>query len=316
LGTAAYMAPEQARGKAIDKRADIFAFGCVLFEMLTRRRAFEGDDISTTLAAVIKSDPEWSALPPAAPSSLRRLLLRCLHTDPKDRLRDMGEARIAIEHILSGAVEEPVPSTAVLPTPWWRRAVIPTAALLVVSLMTAVIVWFAVRSTIAPPRVWRFQVTPPSTAALTINNFTRDVALTPDGSRLIYVGANGTTLFVRSLDQLEATPLVRGSGLRDPFVSPDGQWVGFFDGPQTLKRVPITGGPAVLVTELGASERGATWEEDGTIIFATGATTTGLQRVSADGGVPVVLTRPIMRAERPTTGGRSVCRAVTRSCVP
>src|SRR5262249_25940776 len=139
---------------------------------------------------------------------------------------------------------------------------------------------------------WRFQITPPSAAALTINGFTRDVALTPDGSRLIYVGANGTTLFVRPLDQLEVTPLVRGSGLRDPFVSPDGRWVGFFDGPQTLKKVPITGGPAVLVTQLGTSERGATWAADGTIIFATQAPTTGLQRVSASGGQPEMLTRP------------------------
>ena len=292
LGTAAYMAPEQARGKPIDKRADIWAFGCVLFEMLTGRRAFEGDDISTTLAAILKADPEWSALPAAAPSSLGRLLHRCLHKDPKERLRDIGEARIAIEHMLSGAADEPVPTSAVLHTPWWRRAVIPTAALLVGSLVTAVIVWFAARATIAPPRVWSFQVTPPGTAALTITGYTRDIAVTPDGSRLIYVGADGTTLFVRPLDQLDATPLVRGSGLRDPFVSPDGQWVGFFDGPQTLNKVPITGGPAVLVTQLGTSERGATWAADGTIIFATAATTTGLQRVSADGGVPEALTRP------------------------
>jgi serine/threonine-protein kinase len=291
LGTAAYMAPEQARGKTVDKRADIWAFGCVLFEMVTGTRAFAGDDISITLAAVLKSEPEWSTLPPAAPPALRRLLSRCFQKDPKARLRDIGEARIAIDDMLSGAVEEPVPST-VRRTPWWRRVAIPAATVLALCIASAGLGWFVARSRAARPRVSRLHITPPSTAALAIIGFSRDVALTPDGSRVVYLGANGTTLFVRPLDELEATPLVRGGGLRDPFISPDGQWVGFFDGPQTLKKVPMTGGPAVLVAQIDSSERGATWAADGTIIFATSATTTGLQRVSADGGEAVVLTRP------------------------
>ena len=289
LGTAAYMAPEQARGKSVDKRADIWAFGCVLYEMLTGRRPFDGDDISITLAAVLKADPDWQALPLVTPAAVRRLLTRCLRKDPKDRLQAIGDARIEIGELLSG-VMEPVTMTSIVDAPWWRRVAIPAAAALAMSLATAAIVWFAVQSTIARPRVSRFVIAPPTDAAFSMSVTSRDVAMTPDGSRLLYVGANGTTLFVRPLDQLEATPLVRGSALHDPFVSPDGQWVGFFDGLQTLKKVAITGGPALFVTnELVDLANGATWMADGTIIFADADF--GLKRISADGR-PAVLTRP------------------------
>jgi serine/threonine-protein kinase len=292
LGTAAYMAPEQARGKPVDKRADIWAFGCVLFEMLTGRRAFEEEDISTTSAAVLKGEPRWSALPAALPPGVRRLLRRCLQKDPKARLRDVGEARIAIDDVLSKTGEESAPVPAVRPAVVWHRMAAMAVVVPATALLTGVLVWFAARSTAARPRTWRFHVTPPSAEALTINGLTRDVALTPDGSRLIYIGANGTTLFVRPLDQLEATPLIRGAALRDPFVSPDGQWVGFFDGPFTLEKVAITGGPAVPVTRLDSFEQGATWAADDTIIFATTGVASGLQRMSANGGKREVLTRP------------------------
>jgi len=292
LGTAAYMAPEQARGKSVDKRADIWAFGCVLYEMLTARHAFEGDDISTTLAAVIKSDPEWSALPAAAPSSLRRLLHRCLHKDPKTRLRDIGEARVAIDAVLAGAVDESALLAPVRSVPARRRVAAVAGVVLITAIVTGAIARWATRSTVAPSHVWRFQIVPPSSAAVSLNGYTRSVTLTPDGSRLIYVGANGTTLFMRPLDQLELTPLVRSGGCRDPFVSPDGKWVGFFDGPQIMKKVPITGGPALTVATLTSAERGATWASDDTIIFSTAAPATGLQRLNASGGTPIVLTRP------------------------
>jgi serine/threonine-protein kinase len=289
LGTAAYMAPEQARGRAADKRSDIWAFGCVLIEMLTGRRAFDGDDISTTLAAVLKSEPEWSALPAAVPPSLRRLLGRCLKKDPRERLRDIGDARMAIDDVLSGA-EASAPTT-VRRAPWWRRAAIPAAALVVGSLVTGIVARIAMQSTVASPRVSVLTITPPGTAALSLNAATRDIAITPDGSRVIYVGANGT-LFVRPLDQLETTPLVSGDALRDPFVSPDGQWVGFFDGQVTLKKVPITGGPSARVAQFENPGLYATWAADGTIIVATPSPTNGLLRVSSDGGEPTLLTRP------------------------
>jgi serine/threonine-protein kinase len=299
LGTAAYMAPEQARGKTADKRIDIWAFGCVLFEMLTGRRVFDGDDISTTLAAVLKTEPDWQLLPPTTPTGLRRLLVRCLRKDPKDRLHAIADARIELGDVLSG-VAEPATGTPLAPAArLWRRLAIPATTLLVGSLVTGAVVWIATRSTVARPPVSRFAITPPNATALFINGISRDVTITPDGSRLVYVGANATTLFVRPLDQLEPTPLVRGTALRDPFVSPDGQWVGFFEGPQTLKKVAISGGAALPVTRWPppSAERGATWAADGTIIFAAssrpGSTTgAGLQRVSADGGAPTVLTEP------------------------
>jgi serine/threonine-protein kinase len=291
LGTAAYMAPEQARGKTLDRRADIWAFGCVLYEMLTGRRAFDGDDISTSLAAVLKTDPDWQLLPTTTPTGLRRLLMHCLKKDPKDRLQAIGDARIEIGDLLSG-VGEPVTGTLIAPPGPLRRMAIPVAALLVGSLVTAAIFSLAPRSTVARPAVSSLYITSPTTAALSLNSTGRNIAITPDGSRVVYVGANGTTLFVRPLDQLEATPLVHGDALRDPFVSPDGQWVGFVDGSTTLKKVAITGGPAVPVAQTGSVELGATWAADDTIIFATMATASGLQRVNADGGVPTVLTRP------------------------
>jgi serine/threonine-protein kinase len=312
LGTAAYMAPEQARGRAADKRSDIWAFGCVLFEMLTGQRAFDGDDISSTLAAVLKTEPEWSALPPTVPPSLRRLLGRCLRKDPRERLRDTGEARIAIDDVLSGA-EMSAPAT-IRRAPWWRRAAIPAATLLVGGLVTGVVVRIAMLSTVARPRVSVLTITPPSTAAVSLNGATRDVAITPDGSRLIYVGANGTTLFVRPLDQLEAIPLVPGGAPRDPFVSPNGQWVGFIDGLGTLKKVAITGGPPALVAQFDIPPTGATWAADDTIIVATGS---GLLRVSVDGGEPTVLTRPdhargedVYRSPELLPGGQAVLYTV------
>ena len=141
------------------------------------------------------------------------------------------------------------------------------------------------------PRVMRTTITPTAAAALTINGIDRDLAITPDGSRIVYVGANGTQLFVRALDALEPVVIFTGAP-RGPFVSPDGQWVGFVDGRRSLKKVAMTGGPAVTLASLDGGPRGATWAPDGTVIFATSNAATGLQRVSAAGGTPEVLTRP------------------------
>jgi serine/threonine-protein kinase len=317
LGTAAYMSPEQAKGKPADKRSDVWAFGCVLFEMLTGQRAFDGEDVSDTLANVLKTDPDWHALPLVMSPALRRLLSRCLKKDAKNRLQAIGDARIEIGEVLNGEPEA-IPGTPVSPSgPRWRRVVIMVASVCVVASLTGVIGWLIGQSIGARPRVSRFAMTPPKEAALSINGISRDVAITPDGSRLVYVGANATTLFVRPLDQLEPTPLVRGTALRDPFVSPNSEWVGFFDGPTTLKKVAITGGPAIELARFdsAAAERGATWTADGMIIFAT--STAGLQRVSADGGTPAVLThvdRPHGEGghfwPEPLPGGRAVLYTV------
>jgi serine/threonine-protein kinase len=199
---------------------------------------------------------------------------------------------VQIEDLLAGASEDIGAPSTVLVTLWWRRVAIPVATALGASLATGGALWLAMRSVVVRPAVSRLQITPPTTAALGIDIITRDIAITPDGSSVVYVGANGTTLFVRPLDQLESTTLVRGGAPRHPFVSPDGQWVGFFDGSSTLKKVALSGGPTTLVARLEAPARGATWAADGSIIFATSAATTGLQRVRSDGGAPTVLTRP------------------------
>ena len=294
LGTAAYMAPEQAKGRAVDKRADIWAFGVVLYEVLTGRRLFDAEDMSETLAAVLTRDVSLTALPAAVPARLRALLRDCLIRDPRQRLRDIGDARIGLEQIIAGApgeVSTPASVTAVVPA--WRRA-LPWAVVsaLTAGLAAVVVLWAPWRAA-APPRVTRMTITPAGPAALTINGADRDLVLSPDGTHVVYVGNAGTQLFVRALDALEPVAIASGGNLRSPFVSPDGQWVGFVDNISTLKKVAITGGPPITLASIDDdAPRGATWAPDDTIIFATNNLTTGLKRVSAAGGMPEVLTRP------------------------
>jgi eukaryotic-like serine/threonine-protein kinase len=294
LGTAAYMSPEQARSKPVDKRADIWAFGCVLYEMLTGQRAFDGQGVSETLARVIEREPDWARLPATLSPALRMYLTRCLQKDPRQRVQAMGDVRLALE----GAFETALPQAAAPPVvPAWRRvALVSVAAIISGGAIVGTLVWAAMRpAEPTPPRVSRLQVTPSGTSSLNIFWNNRDLAITPDGSRVIYVGNRGTQLFVRALDALEPVAVFTGgpAGPNGPFVSPDGQWIGFADGRGVLKKVAVTGGPAVTLATLDtAGPAGATWGPDDTIIVATGAVETGLQRVSAAGGPMTVLTRP------------------------
>ena len=294
-GTAAYMSPEQARAKPVDKRTDLWAFGCVLYEMLTGRPAFAGDTIPETIARVLERDPDWRALPAATPPSVTRLLQRCLSKDPKRRLHAIGDARIEIEDALSDAPLRDAESAAVD-----RRPVRLTRAITVVASVAALIAvvaltWYVEkpwRTQTAVPRVTRMTIASAGTAAVAPNG-ARSLTITPDGTRVVYVGNNGMQLFVRPLDQLDPTAIITGAApLNWVFGSPDGQWVGFDEG-GTLRKVALTGGPAVTIlnTGLGTSS-GATWTPDDSIIFATPDPNTGLQRVSAGGGEPTVLTRP------------------------
>ena len=289
LGTAAYMAPEQAKGREADKRSDIWAFGCVLYEMLTGHGPFAGDDVSDTLANVLKGEPDWSALRTETAQPIRLLLQSCLTKDRRRRVADISTALFILEN---GANLGPQTGMSSPPPrrrePLWRRVVTPVAAALVTSVVVGAGVWFAMRPRL--PGMIRTTVTTFGSTSLALSGSDSDLAITPDGSRLVYRGNN--QLLVRALNQLEPTVLSGLGAPRGIFISPDGQWIGFFDAFSPLKKVAIAGGPAVTVCAVDGNPRGATWGEDGTIIFATSTATTGLQRVSAAGGEPTVLTTP------------------------
>ncbi len=202
LGTAAYMAPEQAKGKPVDKRADIWAFGCVVFEMLTGQRAFPGEDLSDTLASVLKTEPHWDALAADTPPTVRALLRRCLIKDPRQRIADIAAALFALDENIRSVGLQPdaaaQPEAARDAHARKRRLALATTSALMLGAATAgTAVWFATRP--APPRVSRLAITTTPATALTINGVDRDLAITPDGSRVIYVGNNGRELFVRPL---------------------------------------------------------------------------------------------------------------------
>jgi eukaryotic-like serine/threonine-protein kinase len=301
LGTAAYMAPEQARGKAVDKRADIWSFGCVLYEMLTGARAFPGEDVTDTIVSVVSRDPDWQALPPEA-SRLAPLIRRCLKKDPKARLRDVGEARLQIDDILGGVPDDAAAATATAGTasPLFGRAAFVgnAAALIGGALVAAVATWIVMRPP-APTAVvpTRFSIVPRAAQPLALQSQDRDVAIAPDGTNIVYrAGTGRPQLVVRRIDQLDARPLAGSdrpdlAAPRAPFFSPDGRWVGFFEGTE-LKKVSMDGGASVTLCRVtSTAPRGASWGDDNTIVFATNDLATGLMSVSADGGEPKVLTK-------------------------
>ena len=277
LGTASYMSPEQAKGKRVDKRTDIFAFGAVLYEMLTGKKTFPGEDVSEVLASVIKLEPDWKALPTGVSSRLLELLRRCLEKDSKRRVRDIGDVRLAME----GAFETaPTPQGVVSPSVGWQPAKA-VATALALSVIAGVAVWNVMRS--EPPPIARFSLTLPPGVSLTgIGRHV--VALSPDGTRLVYTAND--QLYLRAMDQTVATPIRGTEGARSPFFSPDGDWVGFYsDG--KLKKVAIRGGAPVSLCDAPVSPFGARWGADGAIVF--GQIAAGIMQVSADGGTPEVL---------------------------
>ena len=288
LGTAAYMAPEQAKGKPADKRSDVWAFGCVLYEMLTASRPFDGDDIADTLANVLKGEPDWSRLPPALPPAIRVLLRRCMTKDTRQRCGDMAAALILLEE--SAQLTTLVPSSGAerhQPRAWWRIAV---PAAIVVAAAGAAAAWWTLRT--PPARVVRTAILVAGNVATGNAAPTTVLAITPDGTRVVYAVDNQARLMVRALDELEPRPLVDSNNIRSVFTSPDGQSIGYIDGSNSLMRVALTGGPPISVAKVDAAARGATWMADDTIVFGTANTTTGLLRVAASGGPVTVLTKP------------------------
>jgi len=297
LGTAAYMSPEQAKGRAVDRRADVWAFGTVLYEMLAGKRAFAGEDISDTLVSILRDDPDWAAVPGDLPVSTRQVLRVCLQKDPKKRVRDMSAIRLALD----GAFDPPArltDATAALPAAGrtrWRQVWPWAAGAFVVG---GLAVGTGVYMRPAPARrVARFVITTPSEPPFRTAAGVSTVAISPDGSRLVYkilpAGASATTgvLYQRALGELAGTLIPGTEGSQGFFFSPDGNWIGFSSGiDNTLKRIAVSGGPSQTICALEGQLRGASWGPDDTIVFAT-VSTKGLRRVAAAGGTPQVLTK-------------------------
>jgi Tol biopolymer transport system component len=276
LGTAPYMSPEQARGKAVDKRTDIWAFGAVLYEMLTGRLAFKGEDVTETLAAVVKTEPDWNRLPPSTPAKVRDLLRRCLQKDKTLRLRDAGDARIEIQEALAA----PKDANAIRPAsaaksklPW----AVAGAAIIIAAV--ALLGWWRATRPIERPLV-RLDVDLGPNVSLGAP-YGADAIISPDGTRLVYVSQG--RLFTRRLDQPTAAELTETQGAYEPFFSPDGQWVAFFTAGK-LEKVSVDGGSAITLCDAGTG-MGGSWGEDGNIIVALRASG-GLSRIPSAGGAP------------------------------
>ena len=291
LGTAAYMSPEQARGQAVDKRTDIWAFGCILYEMLCGRAAFAGETLTDTLAAVVSREPDWTALPEATTSTVRTVLTRCMEKDPKRRLRDIADVQLLLSGALDTSKSASVERASGATTSLRRSTILAASSMLVAVGATAVAMWLWSRPAV-PPRLSRLLIPSTGSAAALLPNTgraNRALTITPDGSAIVYIGSNSTRLFVRSLDAQEPLEIAAGQQLNVPFVSSDGRWVGFVDG-SALKRVAVVGGAPLAIATLKGKAVGATWLPDDTIVFATNETT-GLQRVSVAGGGVTELTR-------------------------
>jgi len=289
LGTAAYMSPEQAKGKPVDKRADIFAFGAVLYELLTGKRAFEGETITETLASILKGEPNWEALPEGISWRIKELLGDCLQKEAHDRLHDIANIRIQIKK----ASNEPAPTllevgvSAVQPS-FWRRAIPWGVGVLgVLIAVTALLLWsLQMTTTSESAALKRFTMTFPVTIGPGSPNF----LLSPDGGQLVYVGLqeqNVGMLYQRSMDQVESTPISGSQAGRRLFFSPDSKWLGFWNGTE-VKKTLVTGGAPMTLFPAQITLRGVDWGEDGSIIF--GDLSSGLSRGSENGGVPEILT--------------------------
>jgi serine/threonine protein kinase/Tol biopolymer transport system component len=297
LGTAAYMSPEQAKGKPVDRRADIWAFGVVLWEMLTGRRMYDGETAPETLARVIEREPDFNALPASTPASIRSLLLRCLTKDPRNRLQAIGEARIAIDRAMaqpaSSAPESHVAAGHDVRSSRTGALSWTVAGVLGLASAAVLLTWAPWRSKVPSPPV-RVNADIGTDASLAIDIGTAAV-LSPDGQLLAFAAQKGpretSQLYIRRLDQLQATSLAGTDDARGPFFSPDGQWIAFFAGGK-LKKVATTGGTAVTLCD-APNSRGGSWSEDGTIVFQPdiGSTSASLARVSSSGGTPELVIR-------------------------
>ena len=300
LGTSAYMSPEQARGKPVDKRTDIWAFGCVLYEMLTARRAFEGEDVSTTLANVLKAEPDWSLLPATTPREIRSLLRRCLQKEVKDRYHAVADIRIAIEDEIAPSSSPASAIVVQIPATGNKlRERLAWVAAGIAALAALVMAFLYFRSTPVARPVTRFAVMLPPNERLASGCQT--FALSPDGTHLAYivtVPGGAQKLHLRTTDGLEETRTVvdvNRPSLGNLFFSPDGQWLGF-SAEGELKKVPLGGGRPVPLVKPEMGVCGASWGADKTIVYSSRK---GLEIVSDSGGPAKLLSAPdLSKGER------------------
>jgi serine/threonine-protein kinase len=294
LGTSAYMSPEQVRGLPLDRRTDIWAFGCVVYEMLAGRPAFPGASLLDVREGVLSREPDWSLLPAAVPTPIVRLLRRCLAKNPRNRLADAADARLEIDEARLPAVPDGAKWTRATPSRAAASLVI-ALAVIAASLAGAVGMWsVSRRGGEAPAQSTRFVIVPPAAQSLDAQDNDRNLAVSPDGRHLVYRSGgsnNGSSLLWRPLDRLDAQPLSGVTNARGPFFSADSRFVAFFDRAE-IRRMPLSGESATTICSYDAFPRGGSWGDDGTIVFATADENTGLWRVPASGGTPTVLTRP------------------------
>ena len=289
LGTAAYMSPEQARAKPVDKRTDIWAFGCVFYEMVTGQRAFAGDDVSEVLASVLAREPDWSLMPADLSPTINAFIKRCLHKDRRQRVRDIGDLSLSLDGAFDTApdVRRPVAPRP----PLWRQAIIGAVAAAVGALATGVAAWSLWPSP-EPQSTSTFDHVLPAGQEFAPTQ-RPVIAVSPDGRSFVYQSSSG--FYLRSMADLDAHRLnaagtggVTGPGLiASPLLAPDGQWLAFFGTPGELKKVSVTGGAAVTICK-ASIPFGASWAADNTILFGQRE---GIMRVSANGGTPELVIR-------------------------
>ena len=291
LGTAAYMSPEQARGQALDKRTDLWSFGCMLYEALTGNTPFLEETFSETLASILRKEPDWDSLPAGVPSRIRTLLHRCLSRERRGRLHDMADGRLDIEEA-SEAIETPIQQTLDLEGRKRVGTMVVLAALFG-SVLGALLAWnLTPEASEVPAPVTRSTISLPAGDGLSLG-YSNASTFSPNGEYAAYVVSSGNTrsLYLHRLAELEGRPVDGADRAQMPFFSPDSQWLGFFAGGQIMK-VSVSGGAPVAVVDMVTDQpRGASWGDDGYIVFST-STAAGLSRVSADGGQAEVLSIP------------------------
>jgi serine/threonine-protein kinase len=282
------MSPEQARGQRVDRRTDIWAFGCVLFELLTGCRAFDGPTSSDVIAAVLEHEPDWARLPTTTPPSLRRLLTRCLTKDPRRRLRDIGDALADLEEMSPATPDSAAPPASTRAVRRWQTAALVAGALL------ALTGWLLLRPATPSVTPGRFALAFPPQAPLRLGGAEADdVAISADGSRIAYTTTGG--LAVRFRDRLEVAVIdLPGENPTSPFFSPDGNWIGYTSA-STLRKVASTGGPSTLVAATGNAAVGSWGPDD--IVYTDAQ---GMYRVPADGGTPKPIALGLAAQEQAT----------------